>query len=471
MSDFFYDSQIRRFVLQFIRYFSDYKVEYGRDENGNMIYLTVPVRYADTNRAVGALFKNSENSMSNVPMMAVYIDSLKYHQERIQDPTFLEKKIVRERAIDPLTGQLQTYQKNVVTIERTMPVPYLLGLKVDIYTSNLEQKLQLLEQIAPWYNPSREIQSTDNYLDWTSLTYVTLTDVNFTSRAIPIGTEDMIDVATLSFELHMYITAPAKVKKLNAVSSVVATLYGPTGDLAQGIQDQINQLGQRQWFTPSGYDAIVYGTPGVSGQYQIVLSELAKKTNVLDMPSPLNDPVPWRGIINYIGEISNGISLMAFVNEDNGNTVVGSISYHPTDPNILLFNLDTATVPSNTLAPLTNIINPTKVGPGRGLPAAAAGQRYLIINSNIGNPNNAPENSPLAWRNADDSPVYALENDIIEYNATTGKWEIVFAGANVSNNVEYVTNSFSGIQFKWVDGIWQKSWEGLYKEGLWLLVI
>jgi hypothetical protein len=467
---FFYDSQIRRFVLQFIRYFSEIQVEYGRDDNGNMIYLTVPCRYADTNRAGSAILRNnSENTINNVPMMAVYIDSLKYHREHIQDPTYLEKKIIRERAIDPVTGDIKTYQKNVVTVERYMPVPYLLGLKLDIYTSNLEQKLQIIEQIVPWYNPSREIQNTENYLDWTSLSYVTLTDVNFSSRSIPVGTEDPIDVATLSFELHMYITTPAKVKKLNAVTSVVATMYGPSGDLATEIQNLVNQLGSRQWFTPSGYDAIVFADPLVSGQYKIILSKLASTNSILDTPIPVSDPVPWRGVVNYIGEISNGISMMAFVNETTGNLVIGTISYDPTDPNVMLFELDTTTVPSNTLLPINNIIDPMKVGPGRGLPAAAAGQRYLIINNNIGNVNNQPQNNPSAWLNADHTPFIAYENDIIEYDGTL--WSISYSAADNIDNEDYVTNLYTGIQYKWVNGLWQKSWEGIYKEGLWLLII
>ena len=90
MAQYFYDAQIRRFILQFIRYFADYQVEFGKDANGNPIYLTVPIRYADTNRAASSILKgNSENTLQNVPMMVVYIDKLNYHRQHIQDPTFI----------------------------------------------------------------------------------------------------------------------------------------------------------------------------------------------------------------------------------------------------------------------------------------------------------------------------------------------------------------------------------------------
>jgi len=41
---FFYDNQIRRFLLQFIRAFSNFQVEYGKDRDGHVTLQTVPVK-------------------------------------------------------------------------------------------------------------------------------------------------------------------------------------------------------------------------------------------------------------------------------------------------------------------------------------------------------------------------------------------------------------------------------------------
>lgn len=461
---YFYSAQIRRFVIQFIRYFSQYQVDFGKDKNGNTIYRTVPVRYADTNRAVSALItNNSENTMANLPMMVAYIDSLKYDRGRLQDPTFVEKRAIRELDVDPNTGLPKTYQRNAFTIERIMPVPYVLGMKLDIATSNMDQKLQLFEQISVWFNPSREVQNSDTYLDWTSLSVITLSDYNLSSRTIPVGTDEVLDIATFTFEIPIWITPPAKVKKLNAVQGLVASIFDADGNLAQAIIDQYELMSKRQWFTPSGYNAIV-------ANGQVILSQQPKhNTNTdLGVPEPSNDPIPWRGVINYIGELSNGISQMAFVNEDTGNTVIGTISYHPSDDSILLFDIDPATIPTNTIAALNNVIDPLKVAPNKGLPAPAAGQRYLIVNNNIGNVNNNPANAPIAWRNADNSPVIAKVNDIIQYDGST--WQVIF-DSETADTVEYVTNSYSGIQYKWLNNKWQKSWEGLYREGLFLIIL
>ena len=53
---FFYDEQIRRFLLQFARIFSNFEVEYGRNEEGtNHTLLRVPVRYGDSSRQVSTV--------------------------------------------------------------------------------------------------------------------------------------------------------------------------------------------------------------------------------------------------------------------------------------------------------------------------------------------------------------------------------------------------------------------------------
>ena len=52
-------------------------------------------------------------------------------------------------------------------------------------TSNTDQKLQLLEQILVLFNPALEIQQNDNPVDWTTITTVELTDIQWTSRSIP----------------------------------------------------------------------------------------------------------------------------------------------------------------------------------------------------------------------------------------------------------------------------------------------
>ena len=101
-----------------------------------------------------------------------------------------------------------------MTVERLMPTPYTLEMTADIWSTNTDQKLQIMEQILMMFNPSLEIQTTDNYVDWTSLSVVELENVNFSSRSIPVVTESEIDESQLGLKTPIYISPPTKVKKL-----------------------------------------------------------------------------------------------------------------------------------------------------------------------------------------------------------------------------------------------------------------
>jgi hypothetical protein len=72
---FFYDAQIRRFILQFIRALSNFQVEFGRDADGAVTLQQVPVKYGDASRQASQIQRQvSENTISqNVPMIACYI--------------------------------------------------------------------------------------------------------------------------------------------------------------------------------------------------------------------------------------------------------------------------------------------------------------------------------------------------------------------------------------------------------------
>lgn len=463
---FFYDKQIRRFLMQFVRVFSQFYVEYGKDQDGNTTLYRVPVRYADTNRNVASIIHdNSENKLNTVPIMVVYIDAMNYDRDRIQEPNFTEKRQVRQRSKDPNTGQLTTTQKNAFTLERLMPVPYRLTLKMEVWTTNFDQKLQILEQVCTFFNPALEIQNTDNYLDWTSLSYILLTNVQWTSRSIPVGVDDPIDIATLTFELPIWISAPAKLKKLGVIQQIVDSIYDGSGNLDQAIINQSILTAHRQYFTPMGYNVIV-----LNGEATLVkrYGPISNPVTVDGLPETSSAPVPWQPLLGSLGEIKDGISLMYVVDSVTNKAVIGTIARNPLDASKLLFTPDKDTIPSNTLPPLTSIINPREIGPGAGLPAPSTGQVYLIL-EDLSNPSNLRENQPVAWRNSDGTTTLARANDIISWDGS--RWAVTFDHLQNKNKVQYVTNTYTGVQYKWDGQNWVKSWEGYYAEGFWSIVI
>jgi hypothetical protein len=463
MAQFFYDEQIRRFLLQFARIFSNFSVEYGRDEEGeNHTLVRVPVKYGDWSRqAQTVLNNNSASTMPSTPMMTFYITGLDYDRPRMQEPNFVSTIAVRQRTYDSATDSYETTQGNAFTIDRLMPVPYKLTMALDIWTSNTNQKFQLLEQILVLFNPALEIQSTDNYIDWTSLSICELQSNKWTSRTIPVGTENPIDVSTLTFTLPIWISSPAKVKKLGVVERIVANIFDAQGDASNAVLDNDLLLGTRQVFTPYGYQTLLIGNRLQALRQQQVVNE--PNTSLTPPESP-NSNLLWHNIVGLYGTLRPGISLIKLEQED-GSEVVGTVAYDPTDDRFLLFTVDEDTVPANTLGPVDAVIDPLRSGPGAGLPEATAGQRYLLTEAT----GTFSEGSPVAWQGTSGQPLVANANDIIEYN--NNQWSIVFDSTSSPNNLQYVTNITTNIQYEWTGTNWIKSYQGLYTGGQWSLML
>jgi hypothetical protein len=454
-------------MLQFARIFSSFQVEYGRNEAGETpdTLVRVPVRYGDASRQAQTIIQqNSANNMPATPLMTFYITGLDYDRPRMQEPYFVSKIAVRQRTWDEATESYETTQGNAFTIERLMPVPYKLTMKLDIWTSNTNQKQQLLEQILTLFNPALEIQNTDNYIDWTSLTTCDLESVVWSNRTIPQGTDDPIDIATLTFTLPIWISSPAKVKKLGVVERIVAGIFDSKGDAANAILDNDLLLGTRQLFTPFGYQIVLIDNKIQILQQQEVVDQPNSSLAPPDIVS--GSPLLWPAVIGMYGAMRPGISQIRLDQPDN-TQVIGTFVIDPNDERFLLFTVDPDTVPANTLDPVDAVINPLVSGPSTGLPPAALGQRYLLT-EDTGNDNNN-NNSAIAWDGTNGRPLIAKTNDIIQYNGIY--WEITFNSDSSPNNLQYITNVTTGIQYKWIGTSWVKSYQGLYKGGTWSLVL
>ena len=467
MQQFFFDSQIRRYLIQFARMFSGFQVEFGRNESGvagtgDTLYR-IPVRYGDSSQQAQTIIQeNSASNMPSTPLMTFYVTGLDFDRPRKQNPTYVDNKTVRQREYDATTNTYETTQGNAFQIERYMPAPYKLSINLDIWTSNTNQKMQILEQILPLFNPSLEIQSTDNFLDWTSLSIVELVSTGWSSRSVPQGTEDPIDISTIKFALPIWLSLPAKVKKLGVVETIIASIYDGQGDLVNAIKNNDLLLGTRQYITPFGYKVVLIGN-----KLQILTqSAIVDEQNYqLPPPTPVEPSnLNWTPVVNMYGVLRPGISMIALTQED-GNKVYGTVAFDPTNDQFLLFTIIQESVPSNTLAPLDAVINPQASGPGYGLPAAATGQRYLLTEATGSESGGYAE----AWVGSNNQPLVANPNDIIEYNG--GNWFVDFNAQSSPDNIQYCTNIVTEIQYKWIGHGWVKSYQGLYAGGEWSLII
>ena len=458
MAQFFYDNQIRRFLLQFAKIFSNWQVTKGKDPAGNDILVRVPIMYGDSSRQASTVIaNNSASNLPSAPLITYYITGLEYDQRRTQDPTFIDSIQVRQRAYNNDTSTYEQVQGQAFTVERLMPVPYTLRLTVDFWTTNYNQKLELIEQLGTLFNPSLEIQSTDNFIDWTSLSVVYQDGLTFTSRTIPMGTNNPIDIMSWKFYIPIWLSTSSKLKKMGVIEKIIATIY--TNTALQDMSDSDLLNGTRQKISPYGYKVLLIGN-----HLQILPNAIAfDPSNVsLNDPNPPNTTLYWSSLLDVYGTVRPGISQIWLQNPYMDTDIVGTIVPDPVDDRLLIYNIDPDTLPTNTLDPVDSVINPTLTGPNAGLPGPINGKRYLIV-EDIGQEGFTTP----AW-----GDLVAKANDIIQYDAGTNSWIVSF-DSDAATTVQYVTNLTTGIQYRYVplEGVWMKSYEGWYGEGDYSIVI
>jgi len=458
MAKFFYDNQIRRFLIQFAKIFSNWEVTKGKDPAGNEILVRVPVMYGDSSRQASTILaNNSASNLPSAPLITYYISGLEYDQRRTQDPTYIDNISVRQRAYNSETQSYETVQGQAFTVERQMPVPYTLRITVDFWTTNYNQKLELLEQLGTLFNPALEIQSTDNFIDWTSLSVVFQDGLTFSSRSIPQGTGNPIDVLSWKFYMPIWLSTAAKLKKFGVIEKIIASIFA--GQALTDIQDEDLLLGTRQKITPYGYKVLLIGNT-----LQILPQAVAfyPSNQDLSLPANPNTDIYWSSVLNVYGTIKPGISQIWLQNPYMDTDIVGTIVPDPVDDRLLIYNIDPDTLPQNTLNPVDGVINPQVTGPNSGLPGPVNGRRYLLV-EDIG----TDGETTTAWGN-----LVAHANDIIQFNASTMEWVVSFDSTTTTAvTLEYVTNLATNVQYRYVDNTWMKSYEGWYNEGDYSIVI
>ena len=466
--DYWYDAQIRRYLTQFMRIFSGFKVSEGvRD--GSTYYNRVPIRYADMQRMVAHILKKgSENMVNSTPFIACSINSLLIARDRVHEPMLVDKLQIAERQFDSTANAYSTSANastrpgNLYSTDRYMPVPYNLTMQVDIWSGNTDQKLQLLEQILILFNPSIQLQQNTNPLDWTSVFEVELTDMQWSNRSVPAGVDETIDVSTLTFTLPIWLSPPAKVKRQKIINTIVNNIYDTSSISNLGYDEDIYDFFRTldddfelHTIVPNNYEVKIEGTDAVLYKDG---STLANWNDLLEILAPRSSQGSLANASVQIDDIplTTGSTLQLNISNDvdaSTNLISGFVTRNSLESSKLVFTLDADTLPSTTLTDVTRIVDASVNYPGDGvLDAAAVGQRYLLTGEIQGN----------QWG------ITADINDIIEYSGSA--WSIVFDASNIST-VQYVKNLYTNKQYKWENNLWTSTYEGQYNPGFWRLNI
>ena len=434
-----------------MRILGGFSVKTGKGRDGSESYIQVPVRYGDVNRMAAHILKNqSENMINTVPFISCYVTDLTISAERRMNPTHVDKVKVYEKKFDPTTGEyINGEVGNTYSIERYMPVPYDLTVQVDIWTSNTDQKLQLMEQLLVLFNPSINLKVNDNPFDWSNLTYTELVNTVWSVRQVPQGTDDIIDVAAMNFTIPILINPPAKLKRQTLIHTILTEIRkAKEGDMLDWVPG--DPIPNKEWVVVT-FENLKLQIK-IEGNKAILLNSIGGITDLN------GDPLSWSTILKPYGELRLGISNLRLRRggdiEDPSQDIIAVIDdLDPIELNVANISIDSSTLPNATTSAVNAIVNPTKSAPGKNLPSAITGQRYLVLED-------VPNTS--AW-----GVTNAVANDIIQYNGSS--WIVSFS--SISNSNAVVVNATTGLYYEWREGQWISAVEGTYQNGWWRLYL
>lgn len=199
---YYYNRQIKRYIGVFMAVFAGLQVETGKREDGKTRFLSVPVVYGSKDRVVaGILADHTQNKPIRLPTMSVYMRNMDLATDRMKG-----SGTIRNTPHVPAGGLLPD---DVTNLKQRMPVPYDLDLELSIYTSNMDQHMQIIEQITMLFDPSIQIERSDSPYDWGKDIVITLRGIDFDEN-YPAGVERRKIQTNIRFTMPIWIESPAE---------------------------------------------------------------------------------------------------------------------------------------------------------------------------------------------------------------------------------------------------------------------
>lgn len=216
-----YTGKIENSLLQFMRIFTGFQVQYGvdRDDDDVNDFRKVTVHYGSPDRVVAnVLTQNGTFTTTKLPIITGYMTSLDLNPEA-------RKARKHEENVKWYDEATQTNK----AVSKLMATPYIANVDLSIWASNQQQMFQIMEQILLIFNPRLSIQTTEDIHDWSYLTNVELIGIA-NEENFPPGPEDQYVIQTLNFQFEFWLNFP-KIERGNVIEEITANMNDNTNEI------------------------------------------------------------------------------------------------------------------------------------------------------------------------------------------------------------------------------------------------
>ena len=215
MFNYFYNQNLRKLVIGFGSLFSDVNVQHETsEENGSPLVIRVPITYASQEKFIRRLLEPS--SITDGTRIENQLPRMSY----IMTNVAADASRRRNRNTPLLSRPDCTSDPSVITEQ----VPVNVGFSLFIYTRHIDDTLQIVEQIIPYFNPDHIISmSMNEALDDIKIP-ISMISNSISERYDGDMSGRRINISSFSFVAKSYIFG----KVQNATSIDNITLKGLT---------------------------------------------------------------------------------------------------------------------------------------------------------------------------------------------------------------------------------------------------
>lgn len=444
--NYWYNEQIRTIILHTVRLFSNFYISDGKNAKGEEMLRRVPCTFMTSDKtAASIIIKNSDTILQSCPKMVLTIETIKLNNNLSSGSPYYEYETeFIEKEFNEETGNYVYKPGNIYHISRFNPVPIGFSFKLYIITSMLTQKFQLLEQIRALFSPTLELQTSENPLDWTRLTAITLTNLSWSTKGHMNLDNTSLDTMDMTFEINTNLDLPAIVSHSQIIKNIITDINTEgTSDIWGWKSDDIIRL----YHTPDETSIIV------DNLNEVTLIPTDKYNNWYKLFKLYN--------INY-NKNKNNVYLHCNMTYDinKNKEIYGSLKINENNPLKAIWNIEEGQLPEPNVPDVDMIINPLEFSPKN-----IVGERYLIVED-------IPNNTKT-WGNLYNKYNQEIKtihkNCIIEFNGNN--WQVSIDPEDepaiyyIKDKSDYkFIYTYNEEYNAWVDVVCKK-----YREGMWRL--
>ena len=215
----FYNESIRKLVIGFGSLFNNVNVRYFDSEGEETQKVRIPLSYSPKEKFIarleqgGSILEDQAKVKAILPRLGFDITGINY------DPTRTINKLKKMRKVDGLT-----------TTSMFNEVPYNISFGLYSFTSSIDENLQVIEQILPFFSPEFVVSININSVHQKVDIPITLSNINIQEDYEGNFFNRRFITTTFEFLAKSYVYGPISTGTGGIITAITGDFYGSLDD-------------------------------------------------------------------------------------------------------------------------------------------------------------------------------------------------------------------------------------------------